>query len=87
VTITVDLADDFLDQPETHRLVIEAVAIAGYKSEALTSYETRRLLGLSRFELDGFLKDHNVIDHAYSVAMLQQDLATLERLRLPGRRS
>jgi predicted HTH domain antitoxin len=87
MTITVDLPCDFLDQPEPHRLVIEAIAIAGYKSEAMTLYQTGRLLGLSRFELDGFLKDHNVMEHAYSEKMLEQDLVALERLPLPAQRS
>jgi predicted HTH domain antitoxin len=35
------------------------------------------LLGLSRFEFDGFLKDHNILDHAYDEQDLQRDVETL----------
>ena len=59
------------------RTTIEAVAIEGYRSGALTAYQTRRLLGFeTRYELDGFLKEHNVWEHAYSLEDLVQDRQT-----------
>ena len=68
------------------RTTIEAVAIEGYRSGALTAQQTRRLLGFeTRYELDGFLKEHNVWEHAYTLEDLTQDRQTLERLESEGR--
>jgi predicted HTH domain antitoxin len=61
--------------------LLEGVAIEGYRSGALTTYQTQRLLGFeTRFELDGFLKAHNVWEYAYSLEDLEQDRLTLQRL-------
>lgn len=46
------------------RDALEALAIAGYRSSALTHYQASQLLGLSRFEFERFLKDRNIFDHA-----------------------
>ena len=48
-------------------MALETLAIEGYRSEALTHYQASQLLGLSRFEFDGFLKDRNIYDHAYGI--------------------
>ena len=40
---------------------LEAIAIEGYRSGALTEHQVQRLLGLdSRFEVHGLLKEHHV---------------------------
>ncbi len=79
--ITVELPDDIDRRPDPAREALEALAIQGYRSGALTSYQTRRLLGFeTRYELDGFLKDHNVWEHAYSTEDFQRDCETLQRL-------
>jgi len=62
------------------RAALEGVAIEGYRTGALTAYQTRTLLGLSRYELDGFLKSHNVQEGAYDIADYEQDCKTLEEL-------
>jgi hypothetical protein len=50
-------------------------AVAG----ALSSFETRRLLGFeTRYELDGFLKAHNVLEHAYNIEDFERDCETLQ---------
>jgi len=60
------------------RAALEAVAIEGYRSGALNSHQTRRLLGFeTRYELDGFLKAYNVWEHAYGLEDLEQDRCTL----------
>lgn len=67
------------------RTALEAEAIEGYRSGALTSYQTRRLLGFqTRYELDGFLKAHNVWDRAYSLEDLEQDRRTMQQLEAKG---
>jgi predicted HTH domain antitoxin len=65
---------------------LEAVAIEGYRSGALTASQTRRLLGFeTRYELDGFLKAHNVWENAYSLQDLEQDRRTMQQLEAEGR--
>ncbi len=75
--ITLMVPDDIAQHADPGREALEALAIEGYRSGTLTAYETRRLLGFeTRYELDGFLKDHNIWEHAYSLEDLQQDRQT-----------
>src|SRR4051794_1497586 len=86
--ITVELPDDVLLRPDPGREALEALealAIAGYRCDALTHYEASRLLQLSRFEFDAFLKARNITDHAYEVEDFEQDVETLEQLEATGR--
>jgi hypothetical protein len=77
--ITVDLPKDIAQRTDPAREALEALAIEGYRSGALTSFGTRRLLGFeTRYELDGFLKAHNVWEHVYNIE-------DFERARLHGR--
>jgi predicted HTH domain antitoxin len=91
--VTIDLAEDFMRHADPARDVLEALAIQGYQSGALSSYQARTLPGLTRFEFDGFLKDHQVWEHAYSQEDLERDRETLALLdldtgsRTPARRS
>jgi len=72
--------------PDPARTALEAVAIEGYRSGALTALQTRRLLGFeTRYELDGFLKAHNVWERAYSLEDLEQDRRTMRQLEATGR--
>ena len=82
--ITVELPDDIARHPDPGREALEALAIEGYRSEKLTHHQAARLLGLTRFEFDGFLKDRQVYDHAYSFEDLERDLADLDKLRAKG---
>ena len=78
--ITVELPDDLASHPNAARETLEAVAIEGYRSGALTAFEARTLLGIeTRYEFEGFLKDHEVWEHAYSVEDLLEDAAGFER--------
>ena len=82
--ITVDLPDDIARHADPGREALEALAIEGYRSGKLTHYQAAQLLGLTRFEFDGFLTDRQIYDHAYSVEDLDRDLADLEKLRARG---
>jgi len=42
------------------------------------------LLGLSRFEFDGFLKERHIYDHAYDESDLEDDRETFRQLRAEG---
>jgi len=78
--ITVQLPDDIAQHASPGREALEALVIEGFRSEKLTHYQASQLLGMTRFEFDGFLKARGVYDHAYSIEDLEQDLATLQKL-------
>ncbi len=82
--ITVTLPDD-LAAPllpcgqEPARAALEALALEAYRQRRITGYQLRTLLGIpSRYELDGFLKQHEVYD--YTIEDFDQDLATIREL-------
>jgi predicted HTH domain antitoxin len=82
--ITVELPDDLARRPDPGRQALEALALEGYRSGALTHHEAGQLLQLSRFEFDALLKQRNIYDHAYDIEDFEQDRETLERLEASG---
>ncbi len=82
--ITLQLPDDIAHGlgakwKDLPRAALESVALEGYRSGALTAAQVRRLLGFeTRYELDGFFKQHKVYD--YNLEELQSDRETLRRL-------
>ena len=82
--ITVKLPDGFTKRADPAREALEALAIEGYRSGALTHYQASQLLGLSRFEFDDFLIQRKIYDHAYGIDDLREDLAGLQKLREQG---
>jgi predicted HTH domain antitoxin len=88
--VTMEIPDDLAERltregQDPARAALEALAVEGYRSGALTSYQTRRLLGFhTRYEFDGFLKARNVWDHAYSHEDLEQDRRTMQQLETRG---
>ncbi len=82
--ITVELPDDLAQHADPGREALEALAIEGYRSGALTHYQASQLLGLSRFDFDRFLKDRNIYDHAYDLEDFERDLETLRQLETKG---
>ncbi len=79
MTITLTLPDDIAQHADPGREALEALVIEGYRSEALTFYQARQLLGMSRFEFDGFLKERKIYDHAYNVEDFERDLETMKQ--------
>jgi len=62
------------------RAALEALALEAYRERRLTGYQLRKLLGISsRYELDGFLKEHKVYD--YTIEEFEKDLASIRELR------
>jgi len=57
-----DLAQRFADSASgLRRAALEALAIEGVRSGKLTAAQARRMLGIrSRYEMDGFLKAHQI---------------------------
>lgn len=63
------------------RRALEAFALGEYKTERISKAELRSLLGISRYELDGFLKAHDLwID--YTPEDFNREMDTLRRLGL-----
>ena len=89
--VTVEIPDDMARRlapqgQEPARAALEAMAIEGYRSGALSAYQTRRLLGFeTRYELDGFLKAHKVWERAYGLEDLEEDRQTIKQLESDGR--
>lgn len=86
-----ELPDDVARHSEAGREALEALealVIQGYREGTLSHYEASRLLDMSRFEFDAFLKNRNVYEYAYGLADLEQDLDDLRRFEarnLPSR--
>jgi len=78
--ITVKLPDDLAQRQNPGREALEALVIEGYRSGALSLYQASQFLGLSCFQFDGFLKERNIYEHAYSVEDLNQDELALRTL-------
>jgi hypothetical protein len=85
MNLTLEIPDDLAGRlsaagGDLSRRALEAFALEEYKSARITKAEMRRLLGFgSRYELDGFLKAHEIwID--YTVDDFHREMQDLERL-------
>ena len=80
VTLPDDLAAPLLpDGQEPARTALEALALEAYRQRRITAYQLRTLLDIpSRYELDGFLKQHEVYD--YTIEDFDHDLATIREI-------
>jgi len=89
--VTLDLPDDISEALEGQwadlpRQALEALAIEGYRTGALTEGQVRRLLGFeSRFQLHALLKDHRV-PLRYTESDLENDLSAHRELGIPRER-
>jgi len=85
--MTVELPDDILKAlegqwPDLNRQALEAIAVEGYRTGALTENQVRRLLGLeSRFEVHALLKEHRV-PLQYTASDLEDDMRAHRELGL-----
>jgi hypothetical protein len=85
MNLTVNIPDDLVAplsaaDGDLSRRALEALGLEEYKSGRITENQLRRLLGFgTRYELDGFLKAHDVwID--YSVQDFRREIDTLRKL-------
>jgi len=85
MTVTIAIPDRIEHQlraewgTDLSRRALEAVAIEGYRTGALSIGQVAETLGVSIYEADGFLKNHK-IDLPLSIEEFEQDQAALERL-------
>ena len=82
MTVTLELPDDiaqvFASQGDISRRALEALAIEGYRQEALTQLQVGKLLGLTRVETEDFLAQH-VDLYAYDPQELHREAEALEK--------
>jgi len=82
--VSVQLPEDIARQLETAwknlpRRALEAIAVEGYRSGALTRGQVGRMLGLSFWETEAFLKERQAYLH-YDEADLEQDRVALDHV-------
>jgi hypothetical protein len=83
--VTLDLPDDISlalegQWQDLPRQALEAIAVEGYRTGALTESQVRRLLGFnSRFQVHAILKDHRV-PLRYTASDLEDDLTAHREL-------
>lgn len=82
--IAVDLPEDIAKRlesawPDVSRRTLEAVAVEGYRDGALTRDQVGRLLGLSFWDTEAFLKAHRAY-LAYDEDDFEQDRHDLDRI-------
>ncbi len=85
IAITVELPESIAkklgsSKNDLSRTALEAIALEGYRSDRLSGFQVREMLGLeTRLELDAFLKAHR-IDLEYTFEDLEREQAALDRL-------
>jgi hypothetical protein len=82
--LVLHIPDDFAEQlsagGDIEREALEALALESYRAGRLTKAELRRVLGIeSRYELDGFLKAHDVYE-TYTLEDLERERSAFQRL-------
>jgi hypothetical protein len=83
--VSLDVPDEFAaaltgpgDDPA--RAALEAWGLEAYRQRRLSGYQLRMLLGIpSRWDLDGFLKEHRV--EKYTLEDWEKDWATIQAFR------
>ena len=91
MNVAFNLPEDIADSLRSHwgnvsRRALEALAVDGYRTGALTESQIKRLFGFeSRFQVHALLKEH-AVPYRYSEADAEEDLAAHRELGiLPGR--
>jgi len=80
INLPEDVANVFLANGENlEREILEATALEGYRTGKLSHAQVGRMLNLNRFEVDAFLKTHNVPLN-YTIEDLKADRQTLDKL-------
>ncbi len=83
--VNIEIPDDLAQRLsaagiDLSRRALEGFALEEYKAGRITKAELRRWLGIeTRYELDGFLKEHGVFLNI-SVEDVRRDVAMLQRL-------
>ena len=85
VTLNLHLPDDIgaqlaADGRDLERAALEAFAVEEYRAKRITHAQVAQLLGLSRWAVDGLLKEHQVwLD--YTIEDFQREREALRQVR------
>jgi Uncharacterised protein family (UPF0175) len=75
------------DHAGLSRATLEAFALEGYRSNQLSEFDLKHLLGFdSRMQVHGFLKEHGV-DLQYSLEDVEQDIRASDELLASRRKA
>jgi hypothetical protein len=85
LNVTLDLPPDLEEKLRRQAVnlnadVTEAYALELLRRGILSHYELSRVLGLDRFETDAYLKRHNIFEGSLTMADLETDRQTLDRI-------
>lgn len=86
MNLTVPIPDDLARRltaagEDLSRRALEGFGLEEYKAGRISRKELRLLLGFeTRYELDGFLKAHAVVEDLPTLEDIRREVATLERL-------
>ncbi len=72
-----DLAGRVTIAGDPSRRALEAFALEEFKTGRITQPELRRMLGLARIKMDGFLKSHGIYDDV-TLEDIERDIADLK---------
>lgn len=84
MSVQVEIPDSVFSLPpgEVSRQVLETVAIEGFKTGQLSTFQVKKMLGFeSRSEVHRFLADHDVPWVDYSVEDAKHEIELLQELR------
>ena len=90
LNVTLDLPADVeaklrREHPNLAAEVKEAYALELFRRGSLSHYELSRMLGLDRLETDAWLKRHQVLEGSLTMADLEEDRQTLDRVMSKAR--
>jgi hypothetical protein len=74
------------ETPDFDAKVTEGVALDLFRRGKLSHAELSMVLGLDRFETDAYLQRHHVIEGSLTMADLEEQTRTLDRVLGPVRR-
>jgi len=83
--VAIELPEDIAESlrakwKDLPRHALEALALEGYRSAALTESQVRRVLGFrSRMEVNSFLREHGMY-YDYTPSEIDREIRTNERL-------
>lgn len=72
-----DLASRVAATGDPSRRALEAFALEEFKAGYITQPELRRMLGLARIQMDGFLKSHGIYE-SVTIEDVERDIADLK---------
>jgi len=88
--VTLHLPDDVAQRlaagGDVSRRALEALALQGYRDQALTLYQVSEMLGLTRVETEEFLGQHQVPLSEIAEADLDREAALFEAASRRGTR-